>query len=542
MSFDHRRASKKEAGFGEDLANSHSPGPNSAEDHLAELGYESELTRSRSTWQVAFMSCVLASVPYGLATTLVYPLYGGGPTDIIWGWVAICLIMICVAASLGEITSVYPTAGGVYYQTFMVSPPKYRRVLAWVCGWAYLLGNITITLSVNFGTTLFFIGCLNIFHTTDSTGAETGIFNAEDYQIYLIFLGITIVVNLISALGNRWLPLLDTATIYLTFAGVLAIICTVLAIAKEGRRSANYVFTAFEPTSGWTPGWSWVVGVLHAAYANSATGMVISMSEEVQHPSTQVPKAMVGATIMNFLIGLLFLIPLVFVLPDITAFYNDLYGQPVPVIIRQAVGSEAGAFVLAVPLIILGIFCGVACTTATSRCVWAFARDGALPGSNWFKKVNVGLGIPLNGMIGSFIFQVALAAIYFGSHAAFNAFNGVGVIFLNLSYVIPIGISLARGRKDLVGSPYNLGTVPGTIANIISCAWICLAIPLFCMPSALPVDLNNMNYASVVFVAGVVFSAAWYAIRGRKTYQGPPAPVDTDRRRSSDVGRPVTTF
>ena len=210
MSYD-RRTSKKheELGFGEDLANSPSPRPNSAEDHLAELGYESELTRSRSTWQVAFMSCVLASVPYGLATTFVYPLYGGGPTDIIWGWVAVCAIMVAVAASLGEITSVFPTAGGVYYQTFMVSPPQYRRVLAWICGWAYLLGNITITLSVNFGTTLFAIGCLNIFRTTDADGAETGIFNATDYQIYLIFLGITIMVNLISALGNRWLPLLD---------------------------------------------------------------------------------------------------------------------------------------------------------------------------------------------------------------------------------------------------------------------------------------------------------------------------------------------
>lgn len=209
MSFDQRRASKKEVGFGEDLASSPSPGLHSAEDHLAELGYESELTRSRTTWQVAFMSCVLASVPYGLATTLVYPLYGGGPTNIIWGWVAVCFIMIAVAASLGEITSVYPTAGGVYYQTFMVSPPKYRRVLAWICGWAYLLGNITITLSVNFGTTLFFIGCLNIFHTTGADGTETGIFNAEDYQIYLIFFGITVVVNMISAFGNRWLPLID---------------------------------------------------------------------------------------------------------------------------------------------------------------------------------------------------------------------------------------------------------------------------------------------------------------------------------------------
>ena len=255
---------------------------------------------------------------------------------------------------------------------------------------------------------------------------------------------------------------------YLTFVGVIALICTILAIAKEGRHSATYVFTAFEPNSGWTPGWSWVVGILHAAYANSATGMVISMSEEVKSPSTQVPKAMLSATVMNFVIGFVFLVPLTFVLPDINAFLNDPYGQPVPVILRSAVGSEVGAFILSVPLILLGVLCGTACTTATSRCVWAFARDNAMPGSNWLKKVNIRLGVPLNGMICSFVIQAALGLIWFGSHAAFNAFNGVGVIFLNLSYVMPIGISLFRGRKDLVGSPFNLGTVGGIIANVVS--------------------------------------------------------------------------
>lgn len=63
---------------------------------------------------------------------------------------------------------------------------------------------------------------------------------------------------------------------YITFAGVVAIICTVLAVAKEGRRSASYAFGEFKPVSGWVPGWSFVVGLLHAAYATSATGMVIS--------------------------------------------------------------------------------------------------------------------------------------------------------------------------------------------------------------------------------------------------------------------------
>lgn len=50
----------------------------------------------------------------------------------------------------------------------------------------------------------------------------------------------------------------------------------VLAIAKEGRHDAKWVFGHFEANSGWTPGWSFVVGLLHAAYATSSTGMIIS--------------------------------------------------------------------------------------------------------------------------------------------------------------------------------------------------------------------------------------------------------------------------
>jgi amino acid permease len=88
--------------------------PDSADQLLETMGYKAELSRNRSTFQVAFMSFVLASIPYGLATTLAYPLIGGGPVNVIWGWLAVSMIIVCVAASLGEITSVYPTAGGTY--------------------------------------------------------------------------------------------------------------------------------------------------------------------------------------------------------------------------------------------------------------------------------------------------------------------------------------------------------------------------------------------------------------------------------------------
>ncbi|GAB7356955.1 hypothetical protein MBLNU459_g7797t1 [Dothideomycetes sp. NU459] len=492
-----------------------------ADDLLIVMGYESELARTRSTWQVTFMSFVLSSIPFGLSTTFTYPLVGGGPANIIWGWVGVSLIIICVAVSLGEITSVYPTAGGVYYQAWMLSPPWCRKITAWVCGWSYVLGNITITLAVNFGTALFLVGCINIF--TDENGV--GIFAGEPYQIFLIFLAITLLCNAVSAFGNKWLPMLDTFAIFWTLAGLIAIIITVLVLAKHGRHSSAYVFGDFTPSSGWPDGWSFCVGLLQAAYATSATGMVISMCEEVRQPATQVPKALVGTVVLNLVAGFAFLVPLVYVLPDISALLADPSGQPVPAILVSAVGNQGGAFALTVPLIVLGVICGVGCTTASSRCTWAFARDGAIPGSRWWKQVSPALGLPFNAMMLSMAVQIALGAIYFGSSAAFNAFSGVGVIFLTVSYAIPV-IASMLGRRELIkDAPFNMG-VFGLVCNVVTVAWSLLAVPLFCMPSAIPVTTTSMNYASVVFVGFTFISSVWYFAWGRKNYEGPPTQDD----------------
>ncbi|AEO70998.1 uncharacterized protein THITE_2122911 [Thermothielavioides terrestris NRRL 8126] len=484
---------------------------------LAAMGYKAELVRTRSTWHVAFMSFVLASIPYGLATTLYYPLQGGGPVVVVWGWVLVSLIILCVAASLGEITSVYPTAGGVYYQTFMLAPSSFRRVAAYICGWAYVVGNITITLAVQFGTTLFFVACVNVFESEPGVG----VWDAQPYQVFLTFLAITLLCNAISTFGNRWLPLLDTFAIFWTFAGLLATLITVLAVAKEGRRGADFALGGFEPTSGWPAGWSFCVGLLHAAYATSSTGMVISMCEEVQRPATQVPKAMVITIVINTIGGLLFLVPLMFVLPDLAMLVALPSGQPVPTIIKSAVGSSGGAIALLVPLMVLAILCGVACTTAASRCTWAFARDGAIPGSKWWKQVHPTLDLPLNAMMLSMAIQIVLGVIYFGSYTAFNAFSGVGVISLTVSYAAPIAVSMLEGRAHVRGAKFPLGKF-GWLCNGIAMAWSILAVPLFCMPAYIPVTAASVNYAPVVFVGFVVIALVWYAVWGRKHYRGPP--------------------
>ncbi|KAJ6079703.1 hypothetical protein N7467_009456 [Penicillium canescens] len=489
----------------------------SANGVLEALGYEPELVRNRSTLQVAFMSFVLAAIPYGLATTFVYPLVGGGPVNIIWGWLAVSVVILCVAASLGEITSVYPTAGGVYYQTFMLSPPSYRRIASWICGWSYVVGNITITLAVNLGSTLFLVSCINVFESSPGVG----IFEAETYQVFLIFLAITFLSTAVSAFGNKWLPYLDTFAIFWTLAGVLAIVICVLVIAKDGRHDAEYVFTNFEPQSGWPAGWSFCVGLLQAAYSTSSTGMIICMCEEVQHPSTQVPKAMVGTVILNTLAGLLFLVPLVFVLPDTTMLAALASGQPMPTIIKSAIGNEVGSFLLLLPLIVLALLCVIGCTTAVSRSTWAFARDGGIPGSKWWKQVNKD-GVPFNAMMLGTVVQILLGFIYFGSTAAFNAFSGVGVITLTVSYACPIAVSLAGGRKHIKNGQFDLGTL-GLVCNIVALAWSILVIPLFCMPTSIPVAAETVNYAPVVFVAFILIASAWYWVWGYEKYAGPPS-------------------
>lgn len=191
-----------------------------------------------------------------------------------------------------------------------------------------------------------------------------------------------------------------------------------------------------------------------------------SMCEEVRDPAKQVPKAMVMTVCINTVAGLLFLIPLLFVLPDISELI--LLAQPTPAIIKSAIGSQGGSFALLFPLMVLAILCGIGCTTASSRCVWAFSRDGAIPASKLWAKVHPKLDVPLNAMMLSMVIEVILGAIYFGSTAAFNAFSGVGVICLTTAYTTPIVISMLERRKTVQTASFNMGNALGYFANTVA--------------------------------------------------------------------------
>lgn len=176
---------------------------------------------------------------------------------------------------------------------------------------------------------------------------------------------------------------------------------------------------------------------------------------------------MVAVTSINAVVGTLYMIALMFVLPDLEMLVNLPSGQPLPTIIKTAVGSSAAAFVLNIPLLILIFVCMVGCTTSASRCVWAFSRDGGIPGSPIWKRVNPKFDLPINAIILSMTAQILLGFIYFGSTAAFNAFIGSGVIFLTVSYTSPVVISVLGRRREVSRGQYHLGKL-GAFCNAVT--------------------------------------------------------------------------
>jgi amino acid transporter len=255
--------------------------------------------------------------------------------------------------------------------------------------------------------------------------------------------------------------------------------------------------------------------------------MVASMCEEVNSPEREVPKAIVLSVAAAGVTGVIYLIPILFVLPDVQLLLNAASGQPIGLLFKTVTGSAGGGFGLL--FLILGIlfFAGIGALTAASRCTYAFARDGAIPGSRLWSKVDERLNIPLWGLVLSTAVDCLLGLIYFGSSAAFNSFTGVATICLSTSYGGPILVSVLRGRKMVKNSTFSLGKF-GLAINIITICWICLAVVLFCMPVSLPVEAASMNYASVVFAGFATISIAWYFVRGRKSFTGPPVPQDVD--------------
>ena len=166
----------------------------------------------------------------------------GQSVTILWGWILVSLISLAIAASLAEICAVYPTAGGVYYWSAMLSTPKYAPVASWVTGWLTLVGNWTVTLSINFSGGQLILSAITLWKED---------FVPNEYQTILMFWAVMLVCMCVNIFGAKYLDLINKICIYWTASSVVIIIVTLLAMA-DNKRSGEFVFGHYDASaSGW---------------------------------------------------------------------------------------------------------------------------------------------------------------------------------------------------------------------------------------------------------------------------------------------------
>lgn len=105
------------------------------------LGYKPELKRNRSMITLLFQSLAIAAIPYGEGGPLISAIYGGGQLSMFLGWIVVMILGECVATSLGELASRYPTSGGPSYWSYQVAP-KHKVLAAYITGWVWLIGYV----------------------------------------------------------------------------------------------------------------------------------------------------------------------------------------------------------------------------------------------------------------------------------------------------------------------------------------------------------------------------------------------------------------
>ena len=182
------------------------------------------------------------AAPFGLSTTLYITLTDGQSVTILWGWVFVSLISIAIAASLAEICAVYPTAGGVYYWSAMLSTKEWAPIMSFIDGWLTLVGNWTVTLSINFSGGQLILSAISLWNED---------FVPNEWQTILMFWAVMLVCALVNVFGSRYLDFINKLCIYWTAASVLIIMVTILTMADK-RRDAEFVFAHYDASaSGW---------------------------------------------------------------------------------------------------------------------------------------------------------------------------------------------------------------------------------------------------------------------------------------------------
>ncbi len=477
------------------------------EQRLHQLGYAQELSRTMSGFSNFAVSFTIISILSGCLTLYGFGMNTGGPAMIVWGWPFVGLMTLFVGLAMAEVCSSYPTAGGLYYWAAKLAPSN-GAAWSWFTGWFNFLGQVAVTAGIDFGAAFFLNAFLDLQFGFSATAGHT-----------ILLFGIILLVHaLLNSLGVKLVARLNDISVWWHIVGVLFIVGA-LVLLPDNHQSAGFVFGHFVNNTGWgSTFYVGMLGLLLAQYTFTGYDASAHMTEETHDAARSGPRGIVMSILVSLGAGWVLLIGLTFAIQSYGGALESKTGVPPAQIFIDAVGITMGKVLL---LVVIGaqLFCGMASVTANSRMIYAFSRDGALPGSSFWHKINPKTRTPTNAIWlaagGAFV----LGLPYLWNQTAYAAVTSIAVIGLYIAYVLPTLLRLVQGKNFKPG-PWSLGRWSRPI-GIIAIVWVAFITVLFMLPQASPITGKNFNYTPIAVLIVLGFASAYWFLSARRWFTGP---------------------
>ncbi|CDK28898.1 unnamed protein product [Kuraishia capsulata CBS 1993] len=481
------------------------------------LGYKQEFKREFSLWTTFGVSFSVLGLLPSIASTMWYSLGYAGNAGLTWAWLIAMIGIQCVANSMAELSSAFPTSGGLYYSTAQLAPPKWAPFFSWCVGWSNYLVQITGAPSVDYGGACMILA-LKTFNDPD--------FTPTNGQTYLLTMALTTVNAVISSMPTAWIAKFNSFGSTCNLMFLLIVFIMILAgdnrssqgLSKFNDNSAAWGITNF---TEWPDGMAILMSFMAVIWTMSGYDSPFHLAEECSNAQIATPRAIVLTATTGGLIGFVFQLAIAYAIVDVDAAINDSLGQPFVTFLSQCLDKKL--VYTATAMTIVSSFCmGEACQVAASRVTYAYSRDGCFPLSRYWAKVHPITKTPVNAVwFNWFVGQLLLLLIFAGG-SAIDAIFSVGALGAFMSFTFPILLRITYARNTFKPGPWNLGRwsiVSGTIA----CSFVVLMIPILCFPEYRGADNTPewMNWTVLVYFGPMLLAILWFAIDARKWFTGP---------------------
>jgi amino acid transporter len=498
-------------------------------EHLHSLGYAQELQRGMGTFSNFAISFSIISILAGGFTSFWIGATFGGPLVVTLGWLIVGFFSLCVGMAMGEICSAYPTAGGLYFWSAKLARTN-GPLWSWFTGWFNFIGQVGVIASVDYALANYVVRFINMYADADADGTIAPIIEPTAGKLFIVFVIILALHGLLNTFGVKLVRLLGDVSVWWHVIGV-AVIFVALFAGPDQKQPVSYLFE-YQNNSLWSGGIStlyvFFLGFLLAQYTITGYDASAHVSEETVGARRSAPIAIVRSIWISAIAALVLNIGFLLATPDeLVGFDASAVGITYPVTIFESVLSGFFAKLVVLISVIGQFFCGLASVTANSRMIYAFSRDGGLPGSKLWHKINpktrtptnaVWLGVVVSAVVGA----LSLLQSDAGISVAFFALTGICVVGLYISYVIPVYLRLRN--PDFQQGPWNLGS-RSNLVGWIAVIWVGFISVLFFSP-LFPdwnwfSDVNTANYAGPLIMLSFLGVGLWWVASAKKWFKGP---------------------